>query len=150
MSAAHLSSRLESSQPGGPGRGRGDDYFADEVAIDFPSVAGVVERMYDAFRGADDDVEPHQASLSVSPREAVDGLVAPLQVPIRHVCLACGGRGETWAESCEGCRGTGAALGHCHVHVMLPAGLRDGARFHFRLFTPLARPTRVELTVAIR
>jgi DnaJ-class molecular chaperone len=72
--------------------------FADEIAIDFPSVECVVDRMRDAFLGERHDADVLRAELSLSQREAVDGLVVPLEVPVRATCPNCGGRGETWAN----------------------------------------------------
>src|SRR5687767_6192283 len=46
--------------------------FADEVAIDFPSVAAAVDRMRRAFV-AEERGEPLRASLHISAREARDG-----------------------------------------------------------------------------
>ena len=34
------------------------------------------------------------AELRLSAREAYDGVTVPLDVPVRKLCLACGGRGE--------------------------------------------------------
>jgi hypothetical protein len=126
-----------------------NDCFADEIAIDFPSVEPAVERMRDAFLGehADDDVLRRE--LLVSPREAWDGLVVPVDVPVRGLCRSCGGRGETWAEPCVECRGTGASLVHRAVRVTLPPGVADGARFRFRVSAPGADSVRVEVRVAI-
>ena len=125
------------------------DCFADEIAIDFPSVGPAVERMRDAFLGecADDDLVRRE--LLVSPREAWDGLVVPVEVPIRGLCRRCGGRGETWTERCDECHGTGASLLHRAVRVTLRAGVADGARFRFRVSSPDAASVRVEVRVAI-
>jgi len=124
--------------------------FADEIAIDFPSVGPVVERMRDAFLGvaADDDVL--RADVSLSPREAVDGLVVPVDVPVRATCPNCGGRGETWTEPCGLCDGSGAANLWHPVRVSVPPGVADGARFRFRLTSPDTRIVRVELRIAVR
>jgi len=124
--------------------------FADEIAIDFPSVGPVVERMRDAFLGvaADDDVL--RADVSLSPREAVDGLVVPVDVPVRATCPNCGGRGETWTEPCGLCDGSGAANLWHPVRVSVPPGVADGARFRFRLTSPDTRVVRVELRIAVR
>jgi hypothetical protein len=126
--------------------------FADEIAIDFPSVGPVVERMRESLLG-DDDVEQGDrlaAELRLSAREAQEGLVVPLDVPIRGTCPCCGGRGETWTEPCGRCLGTGAAVFQHPVRVAVPAGVSDGARFRFRISSPHAAPVRVELRVAIR
>jgi hypothetical protein len=125
------------------------DCFADEIAIDFPSVEPAVERMREAFLGerADDDVLRRE--LAVSRREAWDGLVVPVDVPIRGLCHHCGGRGETWTEPCGECCGTGAFLHHHAVRVTVPPGVADGARFRFRVSSPGAESVRVEIRVAI-
>ena len=125
------------------------DCFADEIAIDFPSVEPAVERMRDAFFGEPADHDVLRFDLHVSRREAWDGLVVPIDVPVQGLCRPCGGRGEIWTEPCSGCRGTGASLLRRSVRVTLPAGVADGARFHFRVSLPGAEPVRVEVRVAI-
>ncbi len=125
------------------------DLFADEIAIDFPSVEPVVERMRHAFLGerADDDVL--KAELRVSRREASGGLTVPIEVPLRGTCGGCGGRGETWTEPCVECAGTGASLLRHPVRVSLPRGVLDGARLRFRVSSPDAASVRVEVRIAI-
>lgn len=126
------------------------DCFADEIAIDFPSVDHAVERMRDAFLGEPASSQVLATDLHLSTFEARRGLIVPLEVPMRGTCAICSGRGGTWREHCEGCRGTGESLFHHPVRVAVPAGVADGARFRFRVSSPDARPVRVELRVAIR
>jgi hypothetical protein len=126
------------------------EFFADEIAIDFPSVEHVVERMRNAFLGECGDDEILTSEVCLSSREASGGLVVSLEVPVRGTCPTCGGRGETWAERCGSCCGTGDALFHHPVRVTLPAGVADGARFRFRVKSPHAASVRVEVRVAIR
>jgi hypothetical protein len=127
------------------------DCFADEIAIDFPSVEPAVERMRDAFlgerTGAADDVL--RLEVQVSRREAWDGLVVPVEVPIRRLCPRCGGRGETWTEPCDACDHIGATLVHHVVRVRLPPGIVDGALLRFRVRLAGSDAVRVELRVAI-
>jgi hypothetical protein len=125
------------------------DCFADEIAIDFPSVRPAVERMRDAFLG---EPEPDvlRAEVSLSPREAFDGRVVPLQIPIRVTCPHCGGRGETWTEHCALCRGTGDSVFHQQVRVTVPPGVVDGARVRFRVRARDASSVRVEVRIAVR
>ena len=125
------------------------DCFADEIAIDFPSVEPAVERMRDAFLGERADDGVLRTELRVSRREAFDGLVVPIEVPIRGTCRRCGGRGETWTEPCADCAGTGASLLHHPVRVSLPRGVVDGARIRFRVSSPGAASVRVEVRIAI-
>ena len=124
--------------------------FADEIAIDFPSVGRVVERMRDAFLGEGAEHQLLRADVSLSPREAVDGLVVPVDVPVRATCPHCGGRGETWTERCSLCDGSGAANLSYPVRISVPPGVSDGARFRFRLTSPVTRVVRVELRIAVR
>ena len=125
--------------------------FADEIAIDFPSVGPVVERMRESLLGGEaaEWSDRLSAEVRLSAREAREGLVVPLEVPIRGTCTCCGGRGETWTEPCDPCAGTGAAVFHHPVRVALPAGVTDGARFRFLISSPHAAPVRVELRVEI-
>jgi len=125
------------------------DCFADEIAIDFPSVRPAVERMRDAFLG-EGDGNVVRADVSLSPREALDGRVVPLQLPVRVTCPHCGGRGETWTEACSLCRGTGDSLFYQHVRVGVPPGIADGACVRFRVTSPDRASIRVEVRIAIR
>src|SRR5688572_20278277 len=83
--------------------------FADDVVIDFPSVAPAVDRMRQAFV-ADERGEALRAAITLSTREAREGTTVPLEVPVRCTCHTCGGRGETWTEACSPCHGSGVEL----------------------------------------
>jgi molecular chaperone DnaJ len=130
------------------------EWFADEIAIDFPSVGNLVDRVRNRFLGQGSDgadVPPtHTAEVSLSRRDATTGTVVSVEVPLRGTCRPCGGRGETWTEPCAECRGTGEALEQRPVRLTLPAGVADGARLRFRVQAPHAAPLRVELRIAIR
>ena len=127
-----------------------EDCFADEIAIDFPSLDHVIERIRDSFLEERPTADVLSTELQLSTGEARRGLVVPLDVPMRRTCRICGGRGGTWAEPCDRCRGTGESLVHHPVRVSVPPGVADGARFRFRVTSPDAPSVRVELRVAIR
>jgi hypothetical protein len=124
--------------------------FADEIAIDFPSVGNVVDRMRDAFLGERADADLVRAEVSLSQHEAFAGHVVSLNVPVRITCPHCGGRGETWTEPCALCLGTGESLFQGALRVSVPPGIADGACVRFRLKSPDAVSVRVELRVAVR
>ncbi len=124
------------------------DCFADEVVIDFPSVAPVVEKMRHAFVERDRDALLC-ARICLSSQQAFDGITVPLDVPVRATCRSCGGRGETWSERCAGCEGTGTEVRRHHVQVTIPAGVADGTRFRFSVAARHDPPTRIELHVAV-
>ena len=124
--------------------------FADEIAIDFPSVGNVVDRIRDAFLGEPVDADVLRTEVSLSQREAFAGHVVSLKVPVRITCPNCGGRGETWTEPCGLCRGTGESVFHQALRVSVPPRIADGACVRFRLKSPDAASIRVELRVAIR
>jgi DnaJ-class molecular chaperone len=125
------------------------DWLADEVAIDFPSVANVLDRMRDSFFGG-----PPLASLSaeiiISPQEAFWGALVPLRVPLRRTCPRCGGRGEVWSEWCLTCGGDGEVSAAHEMRLRVPAGVREGARFRFSVSPRGAPPTSVEVRITIR
>jgi hypothetical protein len=128
------------------------DCFQDEVAIDFPSVGDLVERVRDAFLGGN-EVEglrmvTHEVRLSNG--EARRGAIVPLELPIKGTCHCCGGRGEVWTEPCLACCGSGDWFVQHPIRVSVPAGVAHGARFRFKVLAPHAVPMRVELHVAVR
>ncbi len=122
--------------------------FADEVVIDFPSVAPAVDRMRSAFL-ADERAAALSAAIRLSQREARDGAMVPLEVPVRCTCHDCGGRGETWTEPCVRCEGSGTELRRHQLQVAVPAGVLDGACFNFTIIPRHNPPTRVELRVLV-
>lgn len=125
------------------------DWLADEVAIDFPSVSSVLDRMRHSFFG-DASLIGLNAEIVLSPQEAFWGTTVPLDVPLRRTCPRCGGRGETWQEWCAPCRGGGEVAASHELRLRVPAGVREGARFRFSVMPPGAPPTFVEVTVSIR
>jgi hypothetical protein len=122
--------------------------FADEVSVDFPSMAHAVDRIRRGF-AADERAIPLRTAVQLSPEEARIGVVRPLDVPVMSTCPGCGGRGETWAEPCARCDGRGTELEHHRLRIAVPAGVRHGACFHLTVAPPFNLPTRVELRVVV-
>jgi hypothetical protein len=123
--------------------------FADEVAIDFPSVAPAVDRIRRAFL-ADERPVTFSASIELTAHEAFVGATVPLAVPVRCTCVCCGGRGESWAERCSRCHGEGTELTHHVFQVTVPGGVLDGARFYFTVIPRHHPPTRIEVVVLLK
>jgi hypothetical protein len=123
--------------------------FADEIAIDFPSVVPAVERMRDAFFGERESDGVLRRDVQLSPREAWEGATLPIDVPIVTLCRACGGRGECWTDPCRECGATGERVRHHTVRVALPPGLADGVSVRFRVSSPGAEPVRVEVRITL-
>ena len=122
---------------------------ADEVAIDFPSVSSVLDRMRHSFFGGASGVGL-SAEIVLSPQEAFWGATVPLDVPLRRTCPRCGGRGEMWQEWCAACGGGGEVPSTHEMRLRVPAGVREGARFRFSVMPPGAPYTLVEVRVSIR
>lgn len=128
------------------------DPWQDEVAIDFPSTARVLDRLRSSFP---DDSErasgPLVAEVSISAHEAHSGADVPLALPVRTVCPSCGGRGEVWLDACAPCAGVGELVFPRQVRVTLPRGVEDGSRFRFALSGHGGAPaTSIELRIAVR
>jgi DnaJ-class molecular chaperone len=123
--------------------------FADEIAIDFPSVGRVVDRMRDSFLGERRDADVLRADVTLSLREAFDGALVPIDVPVSVTCPNCGGRGETWTEPCALCDRTGASIVRHVVRVPVPPRIADGACVRVRLRSRDASSVLVEVHVAI-
>jgi hypothetical protein len=128
---------------------RRNAWFADEVAIDFPSVASVLDRMRDSFFTAQPAVTL-SAEMVLTPREAFDGVTVPLDVPLRRTCPCCGGRGEVWTDWCSTCLGLGEVASAHSLRVRVPARVREGAIFRFSVTPPGAPSTVVEVRISIR
>ena len=122
--------------------------FADDVVIDFPSMAVALDRMRQAFL-ADERPQKLSTTIRLSGHEALTGATIPLDVPLRCTCPECGGRGESWTETCSRCDGSGDELRRHPMHVTLPAGVIDGARFHFTVSARQQPSTRIELRVLV-
>jgi hypothetical protein len=122
--------------------------FADDVIVDFPSISHAVDRIRSAFL-AEERPSAVAAAIRLSADEASVGITAPLEVPVRCLCSRCGGRGESWTESCLQCGGSGTELFRHHVQITIPAGVSDGARFQFVLTPRHQPPTRIELHVLV-
>jgi molecular chaperone DnaJ len=122
--------------------------FADEVTIDFPSVAPAIDRIRRSFL-ADEHPDTLRAAVELTGSEAARGITIPFTVPVHCTCADCGGRGESWDEPCMRCRGCGFELLRHAVQVTVPAGVRDGARFCFTVTQRPNRSTRVELCIVV-
>jgi hypothetical protein len=123
--------------------------LADEVVIDFPSVAPAVERIRSAFV-ADERPTALPADIELSPGDARLGTTLPLDVPVHITCRNCGGRGENWPEPCARCCATGVEVLHHQLQVTVPAGVMHGDRFHFTVTARHNPPTRIELRIFVR
>jgi DnaJ-class molecular chaperone len=130
---------------------REHDCFADEVAIDFPSVAHLVARVRRSFLAdaSGERGDTVKTEICLSSEEAHRGVVVPVMVLLRATCSECGGRGETWAERCQACDGSGHALVPRRLRVTVPPRIIDGSRFHFRLHAQHEPSVHVEVRVAI-
>jgi DnaJ-class molecular chaperone len=125
------------------------DWFADEIAIDFPSVSSVLDRMRHAFFGGESG-DVLSAEIVLTPEEAFWGTFVPIQVPLRRTCQCCGGRGEVWSDWCRPCAGDGDVAADHEMRMRVPAGVREGTRFRFSVTPPGAPPTLVEVRISIR
>ena len=106
--------------------------------------------MRESFLGESTPHDLFEAELPLSPREAFAGRVMPLCVPIRGACAGCGGRGESWAEPCIHCAGSGEQLFHHTVRVAVPPRVNDGATFRFRVTSRHTGSVRVNVRIAIQ
>jgi len=123
--------------------------FADEIAIDFPSIAPAVDRVRETFVSSDDRAVPLETEIALTPRQASIGAIVPIALDLSGLCAGCGGRGESWAELCVRCAGTGSETVRHQVHVSVPAGVSNGALFRFTVAPRHHPATRIELHVRV-
>jgi hypothetical protein len=129
------------------------ELWDEDVAIDFPSTARVVDRIRASFLSAEHG-NPDEATLvaeiSLSLDEARSGADVPLLLPTRRLCPSCGGRGEVWLDVCAPCAGVGELVSPRQVRITIPAGTEDGSRFRFAMNPEGGRRTAIEIRVAVR
>ena len=148
-SAAREVRRPRAGRPASGGR-RSRGAFADEVAVDFPSMDGLIEGIRASFFGSDPDAgATHTTHVALTPRQADRGAEVPVAIEVRHTCPLCGGRGELPDSSCGVCRGAGSGLLPQRLQLRVPPGVRDGARLRFSVTSPYAAETRVEVRIAV-
>ncbi len=123
--------------------------LADEVAIDFPSVSTVLDRMRQSFFG-DSPLPQPGPDVVVTPQEAFYGATVPVHVPIRGVCLQCGGRGEVWNEWCVACGGVGDRPLRHDLRLRIPPGVQDGTLLRFRITAPGIPDTTIHARIVVR
>jgi hypothetical protein len=123
--------------------------FADEAAIDFPSVGDLVARAREAFLGDGGLGDVVSADVWLSPEDAFTGAVVPIHVIVRETCAECGGRGERWPDACRACDGMGEWFRRQPIRLTVPPGVHDGARIRVRVPRALAAPARIDVRVAI-
>lgn len=129
--------------------GGGVDWLSDEIAIDFPSVSSVLDRMRHSFFGAA-VVTELSAEVQLTAEEAFWGTSVPLDIPLRRICPDCGGRGEVWDQWCGSCGGEGEVAARHPLRLRVPAGVRAGARFRFSVMPAGTAPTTVEVRITVR
>jgi hypothetical protein len=133
----------------GRGFARRFDLFTDEIAVDFPSIHALAERMREAFLAGETAAEPLSAEVRLTRQQAEDGRRVPVDLALRCTCRQCGGRGEVWGDACGECAGSGHGLLRHQVHLYVPSGVRDGTRFVFTVAPPHAFTTHVHLRVTV-
>ena len=119
----------------------------DEIAIDFPSVYPLIDRMREAFFA--DDASRWSAYIELTRGEARDGARVPIDVPHAETCGACGGRGEIWTDRCADCAGRGTRRASHRVRLVLPAGVAHGAELVYQLRMPAGPPALLAVSVGI-
>ena len=127
----------------------GREAFADEVDIDFPSVAGLVERMRATFFGPALD-EAVAAEVRLTPGQATTGTKIPVDVSLRHTCPVCGGRGEVWLDPCGACAGSGDGLLPHQFQLVVPPGVRDGTYLQFHIEPSYAPATELQVRITVQ
>jgi len=123
--------------------------IADEIDIDFPSVAAMTERARCVFVDQDRNLIPLKTDVQITSKQAHRGTTIKLDVPVQCTCVLCGGRGEICEELCTVCYGAGSKSYSSEVRLMVPPGISSGARFRFEITPNYAATTMVEVQIEV-
>jgi DnaJ-class molecular chaperone len=98
-----------------------------------PSFDALFDRMLRNFTGIGmpkgERIEDLNIAVVLSPLEAARGAVAPIGVPVFHICSLCRGSGRDWLLPCMACAGQGTIEEETTVSVRIPPGVRDRTIF---------------------
>lgn len=76
-----------------------------------------------AVRG--DDV---QVKATITPQEALDGVVKTVNVQHQEICRRCSGTGKVNGLVCTACNGDKILVRHRKIDVRIPAGVKNGSK----------------------
>lgn len=124
--------------------------FFDEIAIDFPSVTELLERMRSTFLRSADPPREMRAEIELTAAEARAGVRVPLEVPVARPCPRCDGRGEWVFDPCRRCGGAGFVETRVPVSIDLPPGIRSGSRLGVQLRPRGTAPICLSLSITVR
>jgi len=104
------------------------------ILYDFGSINPSFEALRDRFlqnftgRGVPkaERVERLTAEIRLSPYEALQGVIAPVSIPVFARCTACGGSGREWSSHCFSCRGQGVVETERTLQVKIPPRVQEG------------------------
>ena len=134
-----------------------DSWHSDEIAVDFPAMDSIIQRMRESFFGSSDNPggwtdetqSTHTVEIELTARQADKGIRVPLNLPIRHTCPMCSGRGELWNKPCGVCDSTGGGLLSHRLQLKVPPGVRHGTRLSFSVNPSYAAETHIEVRIII-
>lgn len=72
------------------------------------------------------EAEPLQGfdiDVVLTPFEAAQGVVVPIELPFSQTCSWCGGSGTEWLSPCRACHGQGSIEEYGKISVRIPAGI---------------------------
>ena len=122
----------------------------NEVAGGFPAMTQIVPRITSAFLSSSEKSrETYRKVVELTPSEALEGTLVPVELLVRPTCPLCGGRGETWSGPCGVCVGTGSGEVSHRLEFSVPPGVRHGTCLGFSVTPSYASESHVELHIAV-
>lgn len=108
-----------------------------DFAVHLPSFENLMDFLLGRFQGRaaprSGGKEHLHVEIILSPREAAEGGVLPLEVPVLTECPRCEGGGRIGGFVCGLCDGTGGVESRRTLNVNIPPGVRDRTSFEYDL-----------------
>ena len=127
--------------------------LADEVAVDFPSMRPIVERMLAEFLAGEtdtDDPVTRHARFELTARQALEGVRLPLDLMVRHTVPPAVAGANCRAARAGSAADPAPACSSIAFTFRCRQASTDGARLRYALAPPGADRTHVEVRIAVQ
>lgn len=128
-----------------------------DIEDGFPIASTFVPRMQQEFfdgsshsNASGEHTGTQRTEVSLTVRQAREGVRVPFSLSVRCSCPVCGGRGEIWSDPCAVCDGSGGRMLSHQYDLRVPPDVRDGSCLRYSVSPPYAGKICIGVFIAVR